>query len=345
MKKPDSNQQQLPLATEIPAPTDIQTPIPAVEPLVSQPTPVQPTLPQPEISSVSAENIAFAKDADEWIVVGASVTGNKHITNQKPCQDSHKYEHLGNGWGIAVVSDGAGSAGNSHFGSKIVAEHAVTHFKEIIISRNWITKNELPNEMEWSLIAFHTLKTVRNDLEQFAKANRMVIESLYATAIVVIYTPKGILATHIGDGRAGYKNEKGEWKPLITPHKGEEVGETRFVQSDFWDIPAYKMSEVLVPESVVINEKPFAFTVMSDGCQKTSWLCYQRDKETGNFFDPNKPNPDFFNSLCETLQSFRKDEVAEKERAEKWRKFIEAGNASFVKEKDDKTMILGAIVD
>ncbi|MDR1348072.1 MAG: protein phosphatase 2C domain-containing protein [Prevotellaceae bacterium] len=315
-----------------------QQPTPQPEP---QSVPVPPVTPLPPIPTKPID--AFAADKDEWIVVGASVIGNGHISQKLPCQDSHKYEYLGEGWGIAVTSDGAGSAQNSHIGSKIVAERALFHFKDLIIRRNWIKKSELPTEMEWSQICFATLKLVRNDMEMFAKQKNIELKSLYATVIVVIHTPDGILATHIGDGRAGYKNEKGEWKALITPHKGEEANQTIFVPSDFWDIPAYKMSGVLVPESIVVAEKPFAFTLMSDGCESTAWLYNQQDEKTGKFFDPNKPYPNFFNPLSETLQSFRNDKIDEKERAEKWGNFIESGNASFKKETDDKTMILGVV--
>jgi hypothetical protein len=344
--QPKQNQtpQQQPTQTE--TVTSVDT---ASNPQRQQPTP------QPELQSVPVPPVtpptpiptkpidAFAADKDEWIVVGASVIGNGHISQKLPCQDSHKYEYLGEGWGIAVTSDGAGSAQNSHIGSKIVAERAVFHFKDLIIRRNWIKKSELPTEMEWSQICFATLKLVRNDMEMFAKQKNIELKSLYATVIVVIHTPDGILATHIGDGRAGYKNEKGEWNALITPHKGEEANQTIFVPSDFWDIPAYKMSGVLVPESIVVAEKPFAFTLMSDGCESTAWLYNQQDEKTGKFFDPNKPYPNFFNPLSETLQSFRNDKIDEKERAEKWGNFIESGNASFKKETDDKTMILGVV--
>jgi hypothetical protein len=347
MKQTDNSQLQQTVTQPQSAPTvePVQQPTLSDVTPEQQPTPAPaPPPPQPAPQPpVSSKNIAFSKDADEWIVVGASVTGKGHIATQTPCQDSHKYEYLGDGWGIAVISDGAGSAANSHIGSKIVAERTVTHFKNLITGRNWIKKNELPTEMEWAQIAFATLKTVRGDMAAFAKKQNIELKSLYATAIAVIHTPEGILATHIGDGRAGYKNEKGEWKALIIPHKGEEANQTIFVPSDFWDIPAYKMSGVLVPESVVIKEKPFAFTLMSDGCETTSWLYNQHDEKTGRFFDPNKPYPNFFNPLDETLQSFRKDEINEQERADKWKKFIESGNPSFVKETDDKTMILGVV--
>jgi hypothetical protein len=306
-----------------------------------QPAHVHPITSQPQ-TSISTTPVAFATDADEWIIVGASVVGNGHISQNLPCQDNHKYEYLGEGWGIAVTSDGAGSAKNSHIGSKIVVARSIFHFKNLI-TKNLINQSAVPTETEWSQIAFVTLKAVYNDLVAFAHKQNLDLKSLYATAMVVVHTPDGILATHVGDGRAGYKNEKGEWKALITPHKGEEANQTIFVPSAFWDIPAYKMSGVLVPESVVVAEKPFAFTLMSDGCEHTAWLFNQKDETTGKFFDPNKPYPNFFNPLVETLQSFRKENVDVKERAEKWGNFITSGTKSFEREQDDKTMILGVV--
>jgi hypothetical protein len=177
-------------------------------------------------------------------------------------------------------------------------------------------------------------------LEQFANEKKIALKSLNATAIVVIHTPVGILATHIGDGRAGYKNEKGEWKALITPHKGEEANQTIFIQSEFWNFPDYKMSGILVPESVVVTETPFAFTLLSDGCENTAWQCTGIDPDTKLPF-PNKPFQGFFNPLYDNLQSFRKDKVAEKERAEKWGNFL--ASDTFKRETDDKTMILGVL--
>ena len=60
-----------------------------------------------------------------WVLVGASVRGNGHIESNLPCQDNHKYEELEKGWGIAIVSDGAGSAAHSDMGSKIVVERGL----------------------------------------------------------------------------------------------------------------------------------------------------------------------------------------------------------------------------
>ncbi|MDR2286623.1 MAG: protein phosphatase 2C domain-containing protein [Prevotellaceae bacterium] len=310
-------------------------------PLSEHPKPETPK--QPVKTPVTNDMATFAIDADEWIVVGASVTGNGHVRSNLPCQDSNKYEYWGDGWGIAIVSDGAGSAQNSHIGSKLVTHRGIVHFKALVEREKWIQNNELPKDIDWFRHSYSTLKLIRNDMEQFANKENYPLKSLNATAIVLIHSPYGILAAHVGDGRAGYKNEKGEWKALITPHKGEEANQTIFLPSEFWSIPNYMMSGVLVPESMVVREKPFAFTLMSDGCENTAWQYYQMDTNTGHYYDPNKPHLPFFNPLEETLQSFRNDNVDLEERKQRWKSFIESGSRSFIKEQDDKTMILGVL--
>lgn len=328
-----------------------QAELPQPDPKLATVNPELPTLeavnpkpPKPPVKT-SATNgaTAFAVDADEWIVVGASVTGNGHIASNMPCQDNHIYEYWGDGWGIAIVSDGAGSAQNSHIGSKLVTHRGTVHFKTLVEREKWMQNNELPKDMDWFRHSYSTLKLIRNDMERFAREKGYLLKSLNATVIVVIHSPRGILAAHAGDGRAGYKNEKGEWKALITPHKGEEANQTVFLPSEFWNIPNYAMSGVLVPESVVVREKPFAFTLMSDGCENTAWQYYQMNPVTGHYYDPNKPHPPFFDPLEKTLQSFRNENVDPEERKNRWKNFIESGNRSFVREQDDKTMIFGVL--
>lgn len=277
----------------------------------------------------------------EWVVVGASVKGNGHIQSNMPCQDNNKFELLGKGWGVAVVSDGAGSAAHSDMGSKVVVERAVVHFKNLIDKEGWMEKNKLPSDAEWLQKSYFVLKTIRNEVEMVAKKNNVDVKSLSATCLAVVFSPMGLLVVHVGDGRMGCKTMSGEWKAIMTPHKGEEANQTLFLVSDFWDIPNYVQSGVLVPESIVVREPVEAFAVMSDGCESTAWLCTAQNAETGKYYDQNKPFEGFFNPLEETLVTFHKDNVPEEERKEKWYKFIESGTKGFVKEQDDKTMILG----
>ena len=296
--------------------------------------PLEPIVPLTSVTSTA-----------KWVIVGASVKGNGHIQSNMPCQDNHMFESLNNGWGIAIVSDGAGSAAHSELGSKIVVSRGIFHFKNLIEKERWIAKQSLPTDIEWFQKSYAVLKDIRNDVMMVAQKNNIDVKSLSATCLVVIYSPFGLLTVHIGDGRMGYKSNSGEWKSMMTPHKGEEANQTIFLVSDFWSIPNYEMSGVLVPECRVIRENVKAFALMSDGCENTAWLCSALNSNTGKYEDRNLPFDKFFNPLEETLLTFDKNSILEEERQSKWYKFIESGTSGFTKEQDDKTMIYAINVD
>jgi len=47
-----------------------------------------------------------------WFTVEASIIGKGHVQSGMPCQDENSITDLGNGWGLAIICDGAGSAKN-----------------------------------------------------------------------------------------------------------------------------------------------------------------------------------------------------------------------------------------
>ena len=275
-------------------------------------------------------------------IIGSSVIGNSHISMKLPCQDSCGYKNLGNGWGIAVTSDGAGSAQHSEIGSKIVTTRAIEHFKDFLTNKGWITNKHIPTDAEWTQGAYNVIKTTYDDIRQFANAKSIEVKSLSATVIVVVHTPFGLLTCHVGDGRAGYRSDCGEWKSIITPHKGEEANQTIFLTSDFWQIPNFVMSGVMVPECRIIKDKVTAFTLMSDGCESASWL-FNQQNDAGVFYDPNLPYSKFFEPLVKSLKEMHDNNVPVEERLIGWEEFLKQGG-KFAKEPDDKTMILGLIL-
>lgn len=328
--------------------TDSPMPLPTPAPILPpqpEPTPQPEPLPKPDPSPEPMSNdiVAYSKNAGEWIVVGASVQGNGHISSNIPCQDYSAYEYLGEGWGIAITSDGAGSAKHADVGSKITVARTLHYMKTIVEREGWIEKNVLPSEIRWTKLALKGLRLVHDDIQKFAEAKEIEFKSLNATVIVVIHSPLGLLAAHVGDGRSGYRDMNGEWHSISTPHKGEEANQTIFIPSEFWDIPFYEMSGVMVPETRVINQPVSAFTLMSDGCENTSWLCNQINKTTGKFYDPNTPHKGFFEPLFKKLQQSKAQGKSENERAKDWYQFIKDGNQKFQDEIDDKSMILGVL--
>lgn len=82
-------------------------------------------------------------------VLGFSIQGRSHIAMQVPCQDYHAFEDLGDGWLLAITSDGAGSARESARGSKANCELALRLTKQLLTEKGWKKNNYLPTDKEW----------------------------------------------------------------------------------------------------------------------------------------------------------------------------------------------------
>jgi hypothetical protein len=274
-----------------------------------------------------------------WFVVGSSVRGKSHIEGNIPCQDFNYFEKINDFWGIAVSCDGAGSADNSHVGSKFVAMESVEIFKNIFLKEQLDKNNELPHNDVWHELAKAGLYQVKQNLVNFAKSEGFKIESLACTVILSLYSPYGILVTHIGDGRAGFMTIDNEWKPMLTPWKGEEANQTVFITSAIWNenIDNYV-------ESTIIREQPLAFTLMSDGCEAHSFECSVFNKEMNEWHDPNLPFPKFFNPLVESLIKMKSTSTTDDDVQQKWENFLSSGTPSLINEPDDKTLILGVFI-
>lgn len=286
-----------------------------------------------------------ASVSKEWVIAGASVKGKSHVDANLPCQDNYFHKYLSLGWGVAIVCDGAGSAKNSEKGSKFVSEEYLSkHFVKLVEDEKWIEQKKLPNESEWEEKAVQQFKNALDDLKQYAEKEKLGLDSLACTAIVVIYSPIGLLVSHIGDGRAGYCNEEGEWEPIMIPHKGEESNQTIFLTSSAWSkSDNFQMSKVRVPECRVVASKPLAFVLMSDGCEQHSFKCSVIDPETKQWSDPNVPFKKFFDPLVTTLKDM-KVSTSSVDINSKWENFLNSGTVGLKNEVDDKTMILGVIL-
>ena len=296
-----------------------------------------PAAPDPDPTEVSR--------TQQWIVVADSVTGKSHLASSIPCQDAHFTKPIRRNWGIAIVCDGAGSAKNSHKGSEFTATEALPRFfEELVNKEGWIDRNRLPTQEEWQEKATAQFRQALLALMHVARDNNVDIASLACTAIVVIYSPLGLLVAHIGDGRAGFCDEQGNWQAIIIPHKGEESNQTIFLSSSAWHMDdELRMSGVRVPECRVISVKPKAFVLMSDGCEQHSFECSVLNSTTGQWSDPNRPYEKFFNPLVDTLRQMA-DSATTVDMPAKWKQFLESGNEGLRNESDDKTMVLGLLV-
>jgi hypothetical protein len=285
--------------------------------------------------------------SNNWFVIASSSIGKYHLEASPPipCQDSHYIRKLENGWGVAIVCDGAGSKKNSHIGSKYIAEKAGELFIEYFDFKKWNHLQKLPEEQVWKKFCKKLLsKLLNDDLQKFARENSYDLDSLGCTIIVVIYSKFGLLTTHIGDGRAGFCTSNGIWQSVIDPHKGEEANQTIFLTSAQWCFEEdFQINGISVPESRVINEKPIAFTLISDGCEKHCFETGFFDKDREVFVEENKPYPNFFNPIINTFKQMIDGKIKEEEIQLRWDKFLKEGTKGLLNEADDKTMILGFI--
>lgn len=299
-----------------------------------------------EKSLLKRNKVEGEEEDREWIVVHASEIGKSHEQGNPPipCQDSHSVKKLGNSWGIAISCDGAGSAKLSHKGSKFVAQAAIQVFERIIKEQEWIENQVLPKSKEWNSITRDSMKELLGGLNSYAQKENILLSDLACTIIVVIYSPIGILCSHIGDGRAGYKDQNGFWKAMLTPHKGEEANQTIFLTSKAWLKNDFKMDGIEVPESRVINDQVAAFTLMSDGCEFHSFELGYFDKEKQEYKEENKPSALFFDALIQTVKGMQEKNTSKVVMQEKWSYFLREGHKGLQNEPDDKTLILGALV-
>lgn len=272
-----------------------------------------------------------------WVVVGDSVIGLSHIKNNTPCQDSHYYNMIDANWGVAIVADGAGSVEAAHKGAKYLAQEAGKMFQELVIQQKWNSKQTFPDQTTWHHLAKNTLLELRSRLGKVAVTLQLDVKSLSSTIVVLLHSPQGLLCTHIGDGRAGYANHQQEWKSIIQPWKGEYVNETVFMSSDIWE---QEQIDRFV-KSYVIHDSIKAFTLMSDGCERHSFICNVWDEKKQRYVDPNLPFDKFFNPVTNNLLKMYQNGSSPQEMKKKWAKFLTEGNPKLKHEPDDKTMIIG----
>lgn len=161
-----------------------------------------------------------------WKRVCAAVQGRSHASERTPCQDSVATTYRRNVYAIAL-SDGAGSARLSHYGSQ-----ACTHVLCATLSRHFddmwrMDADDAGAKLVWTL------------RERFAsKAKELDVEptDLAATALAVAVKRNRFIAAHLGDGAIGVEltgtDGIRELKTLSAPDNGEHSNETYFVTSD-----------------------------------------------------------------------------------------------------------------
>lgn len=159
-----------------------------------------------------------------WQVVPASVIGTAHQRLGTPCQDSCGFlrlNALGSELLILAVSDGAGSAENSHIGSAEAVQHLMSTVRT---TAGWLKE---VNELQ----VRHWMEAVRAHLENLAQAKAISVGSLACTLLLSIVGSESAIFAQIGDG-AWVVEKDGKLSVGTWPDNGEFANLTTFITSD-----------------------------------------------------------------------------------------------------------------
>lgn len=273
-----------------------------------------------------------------WHLLGASIKGNYHQQANLPCQDYCLFKNYTNTSGIVAIADGAGSAARADWGAKFVCDESLKIFSQVF-DNQLLIDGFFQNPNDWQQTVYQNLQIIRNSTEKFARNKKIALSDLACTLIILIFTDKGLLISHIGDGRGAFLDIEGNWQALFAPYRGEYVNETVFFTSDIWEEPSKFI------DCQVITKKPLAFALLTDGMEKHSFVCSAWDEQKQQFDDPNQPFAGFFTPVYQHLLKMIREKVKPTQIQKNWEKFLQEGNEKIALEPDDKTMLLGVWVD
>lgn len=216
---------------------------------------------------------------------GYSLMGKSHIETNTPCQDSHFIEELENGWVLAGVADGVGSAKNSKEGSQL----AVRSLLEFC-------KNNFPLEADGQgILALirtgysHAYKKVLQEAER----KDQPLESFDTTLSLAIYNGSRLYYGHSGDGGIIGLDIYGNYKPITKAQKGEDGISVLPLRSGprIWEISSYEedlAGVILVTDGILDILCPYLLRLDSDrpGGVYVPLVSFFADPE--NFKEENK---------------------------------------------------------
>ena len=161
-------------------------------------------------------------------VFAGTATGPAHKKKGLPCDDTGKAD-MAEGFGILVCSDGAGSALQSRYGSKIIVETFEAGLKALANKVSLIGPGEwiVDEVVELSIKARRAIKTQhpKNPFSDF-----------HSTLVACLAGTNGGFLVHIGDGLGCVVTEEdGKYDLIISgPENGEYANETFFITESNW---------------------------------------------------------------------------------------------------------------
>lgn len=236
------------------------------------------------------------------------------------------------GWSVMLVADGAGSAKNSREGSRIATTVAGEY-----LSRQFTGEEALALKariLQWDTDDQLAAKEIM--LRHFRQAAKLAVSTIQHEAVVAEQEAKSyattLLATvafregetlfaaafWLGDGAIAAYGPAGRVRLLGTPDSGEYAGQTRFLDNDAIDDPAFN-NRIKVGKWNDVTH----LLLMTDGVSDPRF-------ETDNGLQ----NAAKWDALMADLNPCLADEALASERLAEWLTFFSPGNH------DDRTLIV-----
>lgn len=198
----------------------------------------------PGLMFAKADDEFSGLDTPELRWLGASRRGRSHAHEGRPRDDHYAFRRLDNGWHIAVVSDGAGSARYSRRGSELACEVTLEFLEgplsgggldspvsEWLAGESDISRARLRNSL-YSVLAGAAFE-VHQALRKESSTHGFEMRDLHATYLLVIareFEGEWFAASFsIGDGGAGLIDGDGRLALLSCPDAGPFAGQTLFI--------------------------------------------------------------------------------------------------------------------
>ena len=187
------------------------------------------------------------------ITYGMSIVGDSHISKCIPCQDYHAYKLLENGWVVAAVADGVGSAKHSEVASKMACEAVIEECdKNIRDSYPW---NDVKNVLK------NAYKSADEKIKEYVYKIGDSITDYDTTLSVAVYNGENLIYGHSGDGGIVALSASGDYLKVTHPQKEEGVyvvplraGEERW---EFGEVSEKVSSVLLATDGVYDTLSPY----------------------------------------------------------------------------------------
>jgi serine/threonine protein phosphatase PrpC len=179
--------------------------------------------------------------APRWRFAAGSAIGTSHVRSGDPCQDAYACEVIEDDDGdevlVAVVSDGAGSASLSHFGSAAVCRFVIEAVRRHLSSG--LRVGALSRD-----VALGITLGARERLRELADEAQATVRDFACTLVVGVIATDVAAFFQVGDGAVivSQRYEPDEYSWVFWPERGEYANTTVFLSDN--QLPDHLMHDV-----------------------------------------------------------------------------------------------------